>query len=242
MKGFYRKNTILGAMGAFFMMLGDLTLSVITPCDADQGLFLRQAYYDGEYPAWRLIALFLTGVVGIFGYWYGLQTMHDSINVKYSKTRKCFKFSAMLFCFSGLVIHFGIGMGAYLTSYMAGNFGKEAAIKIAEDYANEVLPGFYILYLPIAAIFIIHIVMLIAGKTIYSRRMILFAPILWMGILGLIPDIRQGIGSHLVTLDYVCTQCSGNAAPFLYFLACLFLPDGFKYRDDTTGEADGSLC
>lgn len=225
-----KRYLILGVVGALFMMLGDLTLSVISPCDTDQGLFLRQAYFDGEYPAWRLIVLFLTGVVGVFGYWYGLQAMHDSIDAKCVRTRKCFKICGMLFCFSGLAIHFGIGMGAYLTSYMAGEYGVAAAVKMAEDYAGRVLPGFYILYLPIGGIFLIHLIMLICGKTRYSRRMLLFAPILWMGIFGLIPDIRQAAGSHLMTFDYVCTQCSGNAAPLIYFLACLLLPDSFKYR------------
>ena len=73
-------------------------------------------------------------------------------------------------------------------------------------------------------------IMLIMKKTIYSRRMICFSPILLMGIFALIPDIRQALGCHLTTLDYVCSQCSGNVSPFLYFLLCLVLPDGFKYE------------
>ena len=69
-------------------------------------------------------------------------------------------------------------------------------------------------YLDIAGIFIIHLIMLIMKKTIYSRRMICFSPILLMEIFALIPDIRQALGCHLTTLDYVCSQCSGNASPF----------------------------
>ena len=69
-------------------------------------------------------------------------------------------------------------------------------------------------YLDIAGIFIIHLIMLIMKKTIYSRRMICFSPILLMGIFALIPDIRQALGCHLTTLDYVCSQCSGNVSPF----------------------------
>jgi len=51
-----------------------------------------------------------------------------------------------------------------------------------------------------------------------------------MGIFALIPDIRQALGCHLTTLDYVSSQCSGNVSPFLYFLLCMVLPDGFKYE------------
>ncbi|MBR1797799.1 MAG: hypothetical protein IJ757_07300 [Clostridiales bacterium] len=225
-----RKDLYLGLMGSFFMMLGDLSLSLITPNDSDQGLLLRQAYFDGEYPAWKLVFLIITGVVGIFGYWYGLKSMHDSINEKYTKTRRCFKFVSMFFCFSGLAIHAGVGIGAYLTSSLAGEYGTDVATRFAEDYLSHVFTGFYPLYIPIAAIFMIHLFMLITGKTIYSRKMTLLAPVILMGIFGLIPDIRQNLGCHITTFDYVCSQCSGNAAPFIYYLMCLVLPDGFKLR------------
>ena len=229
----YKKNLIFGAVGAFFMMLGDLSLSLIASCSGDQGLFLRQAYMDGAYPAWKLVFLFLTGIVGIIGYWFGLKAMHDSIGEKYKKTRLCMKISSALYCFSGLVIHFGIGAGAYVTSYIAVHHGQEAAIKFAGEYSSSVIPGFYVLYLPIAAIFIIHFVVTVSGKTAYSRKMTLFAPILWMGVFALIPDIRAAFGCELFTIDYVITQCSGNFAPLMWFFFCLILPDKFKFERKT---------
>ena len=225
-----KKNLILGIIGSAFMMAGDLTLSLITPCDNDTGLFIRQAYFDGQYPAWKLIFMVLTGAAGVFGYWYGLEEMHNSILPEYGKTRKCFKICSMFFCFTGLVIHYGVGIGAYEVSYLAQHFDEETARQVVENYAGNILPGFYILYIPIAGIFIIHLIMLIMKKTIYSRRMICFSPILLMGIFALIPDIRQALGCHLTTLDYVCSQCSGNVSPFLYFLLCMVLSDGFKYE------------
>ena len=133
---------------------------------------------------------------------------------EYGKTRKCFKICSMFFCFTVLVIHYGVGIGAYEVSYLAQHFDEETARRVVENYAGNILPGFYILYIPIAGIFIIHLIMLIMKKTIYSRRMICFSPILLMGIFALIPDIRQALGCHLTTLDYVCSQCSGNVSPF----------------------------
>ena len=63
-----RRDLSFGAGGAFFMMLGDLTLSLIPPCDTDEGLYLREAYMNGGYPGWKLTLLLLTGIVAICGY------------------------------------------------------------------------------------------------------------------------------------------------------------------------------
>ena len=46
-----KKNLLAGAIGAFGMMLGDLTLSLVKPGAGDGGLFLREGYYNGGYPA-----------------------------------------------------------------------------------------------------------------------------------------------------------------------------------------------
>lgn len=44
MKRVDKKELILGAAGALFMMMGDLALSIVIPDNADEGLFLREAY------------------------------------------------------------------------------------------------------------------------------------------------------------------------------------------------------
>lgn len=46
-------NSILGAIGAALMMVGDLSLSVIPPNNNDSGLFVREYYLSGVYPSWR---------------------------------------------------------------------------------------------------------------------------------------------------------------------------------------------
>lgn len=89
--------------------------------------------------------------------------------------------------------------------------------------------AFYVVYPFMILIFLIQLVMLLRGKTVYSRRMLLFTPVLRVAVCALVPDIRQALGCELHTFDYVMTQCSGNYAPCLYFLACLILPDSFTY-------------
>ena len=155
--------------------------------------------------------------------------MHDSLDDRYLKAKRWFRRCTLLFCFTGLAIHFSVGTGAYLTSYTAVHAGRDAAAAFIGDYTNAVEPGLILLYLPMGYVFLSHLVLLARGRTIYSRRMLLFHPLFWMALLAGIPDLRQMTGCHLVTLDYVMTQCSGNFAPLLWFLACLLLPDSFKF-------------
>ena len=51
----YRRDCWLGALGALFMLAGDLCLSVIPASAGDSGLFLREAYLSGEYEPWRML-------------------------------------------------------------------------------------------------------------------------------------------------------------------------------------------
>ena len=51
----YRRDCWLGALGALFMLVGDLCLSVIPATAGDSGLFLREAYLSGGYEPWRML-------------------------------------------------------------------------------------------------------------------------------------------------------------------------------------------
>lgn len=228
---------IFGGIGALFMMLGDLSLSLIPPSDTDDGLFAREAYMNGGYPAWKLTFLLLTGIVAVCGYYFGLRAMGSSIEDRYSRTKTWFRRCALFFCFTGLAFHFSIGAGAYLTSYTAVNISREAAEAFAADYMRAVSPGLAVMYLPISFVLLTHLVLTALGKTVYSRRMLFFHPILWIAVLSLVPDIRQALGCRILTVDYVMSQCSGNFGPLLWFLACVFLPGGYKYRRPTDKSA-----
>ena len=226
----YRRNLFIGWIGAFFMWLGDLSLSLIAPCDTDQGLFLREAYLNGSYALWRPVFLLVTGMVGVYGYWYGMKSIRQSLRGHSEKWSTVFEQCSMIYCFTGLMVHFAIGIGSYITSYVAVQIGREEAIAMIGDFTGRFFPAIYIVYLPMAFLYIYQFVMLVRGKTIYSKRMLLFCPLLWMAVCALIPDIRQLLHCHLVTLDYAITQGSGNFACMLYFAACLLLPDKWKLK------------
>ena len=60
----YRRESLLGALGAFLMLVGDLCLSVIPASPGDSGLFAREAYLNGSWDAWRLPLLIAAGLCG----------------------------------------------------------------------------------------------------------------------------------------------------------------------------------
>lgn len=52
----YRRDCLLGALGALLMLVGDLCLSIIPAAPGDSGLFTREAYLNGSWEAWRAAA------------------------------------------------------------------------------------------------------------------------------------------------------------------------------------------
>ena len=61
----YQRDALLGALGAFLMLVGDLCLSVIPASQSDSGLFAREAYLNGSWEPWRLPLLIATGLCGM---------------------------------------------------------------------------------------------------------------------------------------------------------------------------------
>lgn len=47
----YKRDALLGALGAFLMLIGDLFLSVIPASPGGGGLFAREAYLSGTWEA-----------------------------------------------------------------------------------------------------------------------------------------------------------------------------------------------
>ena len=62
----YRRDCWLGALGALFMLAGDLWLSVIPASAGDSGLFLREAYLSGGYEPWRMLVFHMLVWQSIF--------------------------------------------------------------------------------------------------------------------------------------------------------------------------------
>ena len=61
----YRRDCVFGALGALFMLAGDLCLSIVPASEGDSGLFAREAYLNGGFQPWRLPLLLATGLIGM---------------------------------------------------------------------------------------------------------------------------------------------------------------------------------
>ena len=83
----YQRDCWLGALSAALMLIGDLCLSVIPASPGDSGLFLRQAFLNGSYPAWRLPLLLVTGLAGMALAFFSVRACHMHIKPQYRRTR-----------------------------------------------------------------------------------------------------------------------------------------------------------
>lgn len=83
----YRRDCLLGALGALLMLVGDLCLSVIPAHSGDSGLFAREAYLDGSWGEWRLPLLIVTGLCGMALGFFTVRASLTQIKPQYRKTR-----------------------------------------------------------------------------------------------------------------------------------------------------------
>lgn len=83
----YRRDCLLGALGAALMLVGDLCLSVIPASAGDSGLFLRAAYFDGAFQPWRLPLLVGTGLLGMALGFFSVRAVCASVLPQCRRTR-----------------------------------------------------------------------------------------------------------------------------------------------------------
>ena len=82
----YRRDSLLGAIGALLMLIGDLCLSVIQTNPNDSGLFQREAYFDGSYEKWRFPLFVWTGLIGIALCCFAVRVCYTQVKPQYRKT------------------------------------------------------------------------------------------------------------------------------------------------------------
>ena len=101
---------------------------------------------------------------------------------------------------------------AWFTTYLGPRIGEEAAIAAVTAYQDGMLPAIAPMYVPMILAFGIHFVMLLAGKTRYSRWMLAFHPVTWNLLLVTVPDIAQAMQVPVATWMSVTSQSSTNTA------------------------------
>ena len=232
----YRRNCLLGAVGAALMAVSDLCLSIIPAANEDNGLFIREAYLSGEYQLWRPAVLLVSGLIGMFFYTFGIRVLRDQILPECKISRAIVKYCGLGFAVSGAAFHFLIGSLSYWTAYLSPILGREQTIQTVTDYYDRFVPTMLIVYIPIVALMLTSLIALLRNKTIMPRRYVVFHIITWQIILAGIPDIRQIMGAQPATIDYMMSQSSGNVSVLIWLIVCYLAAKKREERSSFQGE------
>ncbi len=215
----YRRFCILGALGAFLMLVGDLCLSVIPASQTDSGLFLREAYLNGSYPVWRLPLLLATGLIGMALCSFAVRACCHQVQLQYRVTRMVLRIGGVIYLTSAAALHLFIGSLADWTSTLSPLLGREETAALMQSYYARLFPAMLVSYAGMIAMILASAWAVVSKRTILPRGMTVFHILVWQIVFAGIPDIRQALGAPISTWDFVLSQGSGNAALMLWMIA-----------------------
>ena len=215
----FLRGCILGAIGAALMSAGDWLLGCIPLQQTDTGLFNRAYYLSGSYGLWKPVLTVGLGAVGGFLYYFVVKALNADIDAKYRKTKSVQYLCGIFTVAVALTIHTWVATMAWFTTYLGPRIGAEAAITAVTAYQDDMLPAILPMYVPMLLFFGIHFVMLLAGKTRYSRWMLAFHPVIWNILLVTVPDIAQAMQVPTATWMSVMSQSSTNTAIVIWCIA-----------------------
>ena len=231
----FLRGCIHGAIGAVLMSAGDWLLSCVPLQEADTGMFDRAYYLSGAYGLWRSVLTVGLGAVGGFLYYFVVKALNADIDTKYRKT-KIIQYLCGIFTVAvALTIHTWVATMAWFTTYLGPRIGEEAAIAAITAYQDGMLLAIAPMYIPMILAFGIHFVMLLAGKTRYSRWMLVFHPVTWNLLLVAVPDIAQAMQVPAATWMSVMSQSSTNTAIVIWCIAAaVYARNNFKRKESLT--------
>ena len=215
----YKRDALLGALGAFLMLVGDLYLSVIPASDGDSGLFAREAYLDGSWESWRLPLLLATGLCGMALGFFTVRLSYRQIKPQYRRTRAAVLAGGVVYIATAGTLHLFIGSLADWTTTLSPLLGREETISMIQGYYSRIMPAMYFAYAGMILLILASAFAVLTKKTVLPRGMFAFHMIVFQIVLVLIPDIRQALGADISTWDFVLSQGSGNAALCIWMLA-----------------------
>ena len=231
----FLRGYIHGAIGAVMMSAGDWLLSCVPLQKTDTSLFNRACYLSGSYGLWKPVLTVGLGAVGGFLYYFVVKALNADIDTKYRKT-KIIQYLCGIFTVAvALTIHTWVATMAWFTTYLGPRIGEEAAIAAVTAYQDGMLLAIAPMYVPMILAFGIHFVMLLAGKTWYSRWMLAFHPVTWNLLLVAVPDIAQAMQVPTATWMSVMSQSSTNTAIVIWCIAAaVYARNNFKRKESLT--------
>ncbi len=214
----YKRDALLGALGAFLMLIGDLCLSVIPASQSDSGLFLREAYLNGTWEAWRLPLLVAAGLPGMALGFFTVRVSYRQILPQYRKTRAALLTGGVIYIATAGVLHLFIGSLADWTTTLSPLFGRENTAALIQAQYGRLMPAMYFAYAGMILLILASAFAVLTKKTVLPRGIFAFHMLIFQLVFVLIPDIRQALGADISTWDFVLSQGSGNAALCIWML------------------------
>lgn len=214
----YKRDALLGALGAFLMLVGDLCLSVISASPGDSGLFAREAYLNGAWEQWRLPLLLATGLCGMALGFFTVRASYRQIKPQYRKTRLAVLAGGVIYIATAGALHLFIGSLADWTSTLSPLLGREETTALIQAQYDRLMPAMLIAYAGMVLLILTSAFAVLTKKTVLPRWMFAFHMIVFQIIFVLIPDIRQALGAGISTWDFVLSQGSGNAALCIWMI------------------------
>ena len=208
----YKRDALLGMLGAFLMLVGDLCLSVIPASQSDSGLFVREAYLNGSWEKWRLPLLIITGLCGMALGFFTVRVSYHQIQQKYRKTRMAVLVGGVIYIATAGALHLFIGSLADWVTTLSPLLGREKTITLIQEYYSRLMPTMYFAYAGMILMILASAFAVLTQKTVLPRWMFLLHMIVFQILFVLIPDIRQAFGADISTWDFVLSQGSGNGA------------------------------
>lgn len=214
----YQRDCLLGALGAFLMLVGDLCLSVIPAYPGDRGLFAREAYLNGSWEPWRLPLLIATGFCGMSLGFFTVKASYLQIKPQYRKTRFAVLVGGVIYIASAGALHLFIGSLADWTNTLSPILGKQQTSALIQAQYDRLMPSMLVAYAGMVLFILASAYAVLTKKTMLPRWMFAVHMIVFQLLFVLIPDIRQALGAEISTWDFVLSQGSGNAS------LCIWMP------------------
>ena len=216
------------------MAAGDWLLGCIPLQRTDTGLFNRACYLSGSYGLWRPVLVVGMGAVGSFLYYFMVKVLNADIDARCRKTKVVHSLCGIFTVVVALAIHTWAATLAWFTTYLSPRIGAKAAITAVTAYQDDMLAAILPMYLPMVLFIGIHFVTLLAGKTHYPRRMLVFHPVTWSILLAAIPDIAQAMQAPTATWMSVMSQSSTNSAIVIWCMAAaIYTKKHFSRRKES---------
>jgi len=213
-----RMDALLGALGAFLMLIGDLCLSVIPASPGDSGLFMREAYLSGAWESWRLPLLLATGLCGMALGFFSVRVSYRQIQPQYRKTRMAVLVGGVIYIATAGALHLFIGSLADWTNTLSPLLGREETAALIQAQYSRLMPAMLVAYAGMVLLILASAFAVLTRKTVLPRWMFAFHMLVFQLVFALIPDIRQALGAEISTWDFVLSQGSGNAALCIWML------------------------